>query len=229
MIGIVIPTHERPRLLHRALASLRDQTRPDWQAIVVKNGDRLPAEYAEVRAAWRGEGRIRFLHHPVAGLPVALNQGLRVVEGSYLSILEDDDEWEPTFLEEMARCLDSRPEVDVVYCDQAEYEGGRIVNRVGPPAGPFQRWRLLQGNWIAFPMAMFRRECLQTLGDLDELCDGATDWDTWLRLSRRHRFLHLERVLVKHHWHGENLSLDRTRMDPASALVRRRIRRAYYG
>ena len=41
MVSVLIPTYNRPQLLLRALRSLQLQLYPDWEAVVVDDGDAL--------------------------------------------------------------------------------------------------------------------------------------------------------------------------------------------
>lgn len=106
--SVAVPTYRRPALLHRALASLLDQTNPDWTAFVFD--DSPDREGAKVVAAF-GDERIRYTANAQrAGAALNIDRcfGNRLGHGPGLAmLLEDDNYLLPGFLdlaaEEMSR------------------------------------------------------------------------------------------------------------------------------
>ena len=222
-VSVLVPTHDRPSLLPRALASLERQSFLDWRAIVVVNNadGMIRQEYVEILGNVLGDSRYDVVFRATAGLGAALNVGLHLTNGEYLAVLEDDDEWDPGFLETLARELSSF-EGPLVYGDQREVFRGKIVNWVVPPPPERQDYaHLYSGNWIAFPMVLAKRSELLKIGGFDGSCGGATDWDTWLRLSARGPFRHVRQTLLTHHWNDErsNYCLDKAAMAEANARI----------
>ena len=231
-VSIIVPTHDRPHLLPRALASLEGQSSSDWQAIVVVNNPDAAVRraYASLLSGYLADERFELALSPRAGLGLALNLGLAFARGEFVAVLEDDDEWDPPFLESLVGELDpfAGP---LVYCDQRERLGDEPVNWVVPPPAERQDYsRLFGGNWIAFPMALVRRAELLVIGGFDESCGGATDWDTWLRLAARGPFRHARQTLVTHHWQKDrsNYCLDESAMARANARIAEKRRAGAY-
>jgi glycosyltransferase involved in cell wall biosynthesis len=231
VIQVVVPTSSRPHTVGRAIESLLKQRSSEWECAIVKNGPSHLEEYREVLKGFLSDERFTIIYTPVASLPRSLNLGARLSRSELVAVLEDDDEWHPRFLSSMSHEIVQREHTGAVYCDQTEVYQGQEVNWVGAQGGPFDRARLLSGNWIAFPMVLFRRECLEDVGGFDERCGGATDWDTWLRMSRDHGFRHVRQNLVTHHWLDDrsNLCLQEKHMQKANAYIRYKRSRGYYG
>ncbi len=94
--SIVVPTHNRPDGLRRAIASLLAQTFGAYEIIVVDDGSHLPA--LEVLAAV-GDQRLRIIRHDVAlGVSAARNRGVAEAQGRHVTFLDDDDIYLPTYL-----------------------------------------------------------------------------------------------------------------------------------
>jgi glycosyltransferase involved in cell wall biosynthesis len=102
---VIVPTHERPYLLHRALSSLVAQTFTDFQVIIVSDsGMYLPPihDLAQLK------GRVVYIQRD-DGRPMgpgdSRNLALDLVRTPYVLFLDDDDSFEPGHLQAVAQAL----------------------------------------------------------------------------------------------------------------------------
>lgn len=103
MFCIIVPTHDRPQLLARALRSLAAQTWRDFTVVVVSDSSRYVAPYAELQAL---EGRyVYVLRSGVPGPAASRNLGQQLADSPYLLFLDDDDSFEPGHLAALAQRL----------------------------------------------------------------------------------------------------------------------------
>ena len=90
LLSVVIPTHNRPQFLPRAIDSaLQAAPDGDVEVIVVPNG---PDEsWKAVAEAFKQDQRVQW--HPIvkAHANVARNHGMRLAQGNYIRFLDDDD------------------------------------------------------------------------------------------------------------------------------------------
>lgn len=108
--SVILPTHNRPALLREALNSLRIQTFTDWEIIVVDDASTPPV------ALDSEDTRIRIIRHATAqGGAAAKNTGIQNARGELIAFLDDDDCYEPVYLERALDVLDHHPELDVVF------------------------------------------------------------------------------------------------------------------
>jgi glycosyltransferase involved in cell wall biosynthesis len=85
LFSVIITTHNRPRLLREAVASVLAQTVQDHEVLVVDDGSTPPAIAPNDR-------RIRIIRKNDPGGPAAArNAGMRASRGKYLVFLDDDD------------------------------------------------------------------------------------------------------------------------------------------
>jgi len=112
MIAVYVVTYRRPHLLRRALASVQAQTYTNWEARIV-NDDPDDTRVAAIVNEY-GDSRIR-LYEPVRkrGAAGAFNEAFRARDCEFASLLEDDNWWEPRFLEVMTAALEQHPHVDL--------------------------------------------------------------------------------------------------------------------
>lgn len=141
-VKVYIPTYRRPRLLRRALASLRAQTFESWTAEVLNDDPADNAPSAIVEAM--GDPRITCINHPQNLGPISVfNHCYGPGPEPFMSMLEDDNAWEPAFLSSLLAALESQPSCTLAWCNQSideeQAEGevcftGRTVH-LPPPAG----------------------------------------------------------------------------------------------
>ena len=102
-VSIIIPTHDRPTHLGRAIDSVRDQTYAHWELIIVVDGT-LPETYAELRQQHQ-DLPITWLFQDQAGPGAARQHGLDAATGSAICFLDDDDYYLPEHLTRLVPLL----------------------------------------------------------------------------------------------------------------------------
>ena len=114
LISVIIPVYNPGALLCKSLDSLLNQTFRDWEAICVDDGsidgsgDRLD-EYAA------RDSRIKVVHQPNGGVSSARNCGLEHAAAPYVTMLDADDYFVPTALEQLYSCMQTH-DCDIVCC-----------------------------------------------------------------------------------------------------------------
>ena len=94
LVSVVIPTMGR-RSLEKAVQSALSQTHPRIQVVVVNDSD------TDVEVAPDPRVRLLSTPHPRSGGSAARQIGIAAAEGGLIALLDDDDFWEPSFLEEV--------------------------------------------------------------------------------------------------------------------------------
>ena len=180
-ISVIIPTHNRPRLLPRAVESAR-AAGSDIEVVVID--DASADETAEVCRGLEGIRYVRVERNQ--GVAGARNVGLLSSRGEYVCFLDDDDVRLPGSLDLQLATLHAEPEAGLIY-GQALYDGPN--DRAGHdrypqlcPRGDIF-WKLLGRNFIPCGSVVFRRSCLFAAGLLDHSVAGIDDWDLWIRIA----------------------------------------------
>lgn len=182
-VSIIITTHNRPRLLPRAVVSARLSGR-DPEIVVVDD-----ASTDETGEVCRSLPSIRYIRvERNQGVACARNVGLHASSGRYISFLDDDDERLPGSIDMQVERLEAEPRAGMIY-GQALIVGGsgaaaqRLYPKHCPQGDIF--WELLGQNFIPCGSAVFRRSGLMGVGGLDERVPGIDDWDFWIRMAER--------------------------------------------
>lgn len=209
-VSIVTRTKNRPLLLHRAIASVIAQTMPAWEMLIVNDGGESgPVDAAVEAVAHQAAGRIRVLHHERShGMEAASNSALSHARGEFVVIHDDDDTWEPGYLEACVSHMDAAdPCVGGVITlsaritERLEADG---VHReaVEPYSVGVTTITLLQmARENMFPPIAFlyRRSALDVVGTYREDLPVLGDWDFNLRFLAQFDIEVIPQQLANYH------------------------------
>lgn len=202
-VSVVLPAYNAAATLPRALASLRGQTAPDWELLLVDDGS-ADDTAAMGETAARADARIRVLRRPHLGLVAALEAGLAAAQGRFIARLDADDTSAPERLAVQAAFLETHPDVGLVSCAVAfDGDAGRSagfarhvawLNTLTTPEAMALN-RFIEAP-VAHPSVMFRRELTLRHGAYR---DGPfpEDYELWLRwLEQGVRFAKVPETLL---------------------------------
>ena len=201
LVSIVVPLYNTPdRYLNEMLASVREQTYPNWQLCLVDASQPGHEDVEKIcRKAAHKDSRIVY-EKLVENLGVAgnTNSGFALAEGQWLALLDHDDTLYPNALYEMMQlALDKDAEMvysdEIVVSDDGKELGGYHFK---PDYAPDY---LNNCNYITH-FCMFRLDLFVRAGGReDPTYEGAQDYDLMLRLTERlsgpDKIQHLPKVM----------------------------------
>lgn len=179
VVSVIIPTHNRAKILEATLESVLSQTYPAIEIIVVDDGS--TDETTEVIARY-GKG-IRYLKQSNQGVEEARKHGIQMSTGDLVTFLDDDDLMAPTKIERQTAILNSCPDIGVVHCRYRYIDSeGNIIGESGNMPEGDMRKSLVWGcpPWSGGPL--IRRRCFDCFGT-SEHPDWYGDWGMWLRIT----------------------------------------------
>jgi glycosyltransferase involved in cell wall biosynthesis len=193
---IVVPTRNREELLPRALRSVLGQTYRELEVIVVDDAS-TDGTQAVVRSF--ADPRLRYVRHAEPrGAAAAKNTGLALAEGTYVSFLDDDDEYPPDRTAVLARCLDrSSDRMAFAYAKSEVLVDGRR-SRVYPETAhsPLTFSEYLSGRRFNACCTLFRRTAIRSF---DERLQLLVFSDLILRVLRDHDAVFVDAIALTYH------------------------------
>lgn len=195
-VSVVIPTHRRPELFARALASILRQTYTDFEVIVVDDSGRDTEAQMTTQTHVHSEiqdRRVRYLVNETSqGGAEARNIGVRQARGEFVAFLDDDEDWLPEKLaRQMAVMDEATPDTGVV--DTGFYDW-KSDGRCRTALPKMQGWIFEQllsktgGRAPKLSTMLCRKEALVECGLFDPTLKARQDYDLYLRLARHWQF-----------------------------------------
>src|SRR5919197_6284187 len=123
-VSVVIPTHDRGRVVVEAIESALAQRHRHLEVIVVDDGS---TDDTAERVARLRDRRVRLLRRPHAGVSAARNAGIAVATGDLVAFLDSDDLWKPDKVEAEIAVLARYPSAGGVFSDLEKLDGPTFV------------------------------------------------------------------------------------------------------
>jgi glycosyltransferase involved in cell wall biosynthesis len=185
LVSVIMPVRNAAATLPAALDSIRSQTLPDWELIVVNDGSTdLTADI--LLAAARRDGRVRVFQQPPRGVAEALRLGCEQARGAFFARMDADDWMAPERLERQLRFLRQNPETGLVSCrvryggDPAAAGYAEHVAWINSLDSARISLRRFVESPVAHPSVMFRRDVIERWGGYRD-GDFPEDYELWLR------------------------------------------------
>lgn len=190
----------RRRWLGDAITSVLQQTHRDLELIVYDDAGDLE----DVATGFRDE-RVRYVRaekkFEASGRFAA---AVALCRGTYIGLLDDDDRYEPPFVERMVHALEAHPRAGAAICRELHDRNGTVIAAPPPPVTNVMR-RILAERWSVSPSAtLFRRAALEQFA----LPDGVSP-DVFTNFSIAQagwQHVLVDEVLVTRRVHAEQIS-----------------------
>jgi glycosyltransferase involved in cell wall biosynthesis len=203
-ISVVIPAYNSSRTLREALESVRVQTCPVHEIIVVDDGS-TPEEAGAIDRIALG---CTVIHLPTnRGPSVARNKGVARATGEWVAFLDSDDVWLPRKVEEQVAHITAHPDCRAVHCSL------KVRGRDGEESIHIKAAVTFE-DLVEFPCPVFpsavvmHRETLIEAGLFDPTKRCCEDLDLFLRFTSEHPIACVAEPLLVRRAGWDGLSAD---------------------
>ena len=212
LVSVLLTVYNRSSYLVEAVESIKNQSLSDWELIIVDDGSSDNSFEVASRYA-KSDKRIRAVTKDNGGLASALNTGLSLAKGQYITRQDDDDLSHPNRLECMLHCFQHTPELmAVVSAYDVIDEKGAFVS--------YQDWMLRANNnrFLRLPVSancitrvinnsntMYRREALEMCKGWRPFFKYMEDYDLALRLESEYPVGVLRFPFYKYRQHASSM------------------------
>lgn len=202
-VSVCIPTYNRKRYLQETLESIRAQTYRDYEIVIVDDGSTDGTE----EMIRRLEYPVRYHWQENAGDAAARNALIELAEAEFITFIDSDDMLMPDTLQRLiAASQDAEDDVIVYGAYYGIDENSNVFMRCKRKLySGFITKFLFQDILIHSCGSMFPAHVLKNYR-FDTSLRVCSDYDLWLRLSLKYRFIALQEPTFKRRRHGGNLS-----------------------
>jgi glycosyltransferase involved in cell wall biosynthesis len=246
--SVIMPVYNHVDYVGAAVQSVIDQTRRDWELILVDDGS-TDGSVELVKQLAAGDDRITVLCQPNAGPAAARNTALAVAKADWLTYIDSDDVWLTDALENYGTFIAANPETTFIYGFRHRLNPDATITEL---TGEFQdaptgAADLFGRMYLSHLCVCYRRELIEKAGPYDSALRSCEDYELYLRMSLHCRFNPLGKATGLRRRHDKNLSRQtgHSRFQEAqilqrfvqqqggdqlvqAKLVRRRLGRLYY-
>jgi glycosyltransferase involved in cell wall biosynthesis len=202
--SVVIPCYNVQDYLQDALDSVRTQTLPVLEIVLVDDGSLVPLQPP---ANWDGPP-LKLIRTDNRGLPAARNLGLAHCSGELIAFLDADDLWHPRKVEAQTRALADHPGAVASYTRCLDQPGFFGFGPYPPPDVSDDEFLAVLWYNLFFPPSAVavRREVLNKVGGFREDLGNGEDIELWLRLLSCGSFVQVPQALTSYRQHAQQFT-----------------------
>jgi glycosyltransferase involved in cell wall biosynthesis len=198
LISVITPVFDTPlQRLEEAIESVLAQAYENWELLLIDDGSGAAELLRALPVlATRDQRIILKSLEKHEGISAALNQGLALASGEWVTFLDHDDVIEPDALFQIVKLLQTHPDADVIYSDEDKLgDDGFEAPLFKPDWSPDF---FLSCNYVGHLTAV-RRDIVKKAGGFRSQFDSAQDYDLFFRvIEQTTRIHHIPRIL--YHW-----------------------------
>ena len=222
VISVILPVYNGENYLRFSIESVLAQTFRDFELIIVDDGSTDGT--AQVVSGY-ADNRIRYFKKDNGGVATAVNCGLRMAAGRYISWLSHDDVFLPAKLEMQLAARENAGEPSVIYTDFQFIDSSGAISeerRIDQHSTRETLRNLLVAGPISYAAysLFYDKQCLEQVGLYDESQRVTQDADMLMRLARRFPLIGVPETLTQIRRHSAQWSAESRWADEAYKYYR---------
>lgn len=224
-VTVFMPAFNAERYIGQAIESVLDQSFADFDFVIIDDAS-IDDTYRVIQR-YEYDPRLRVLRHSTnRGAPSTRNEGLKLISGEYVALMDADDVSAPERLQRQVEYLDAHPDIDVIATRWTLVdEHARPISTKGRPRQLYTpdeiAARMLFACPIHHPTVMARSAVLRRF-QYDSSFPASQDHELWSRMVQNHRFAVLPERLMLYRQHEGQTTAGTQRMHAARRRVQSR-------
>jgi glycosyltransferase involved in cell wall biosynthesis len=201
--SIVMPNYNKAWCINDALRSVKNQTMPEWDLIVIDDSDDDSMNI--LNRYDQDDCRVKIFHNDTKrGLDEALIQGIGYVGTDYFGILESDDDLSHRAVDVMFKAHVDNPDCGFIYsqfmfCDKRLKPQCKGFNRSVKPGE-----NMLENGWCASHFKTFKLKDYNKSGGFKNNCPAAQDVYIGYLMEEHTKLLFVDEVLYFYRHYRES-------------------------
>ena len=198
LVSIVTPSFNQGRFIEDTILSVKNQDYTNIEHIIVDGGS--TDNTLEILKKYESTYNMRWISEPDEGQSDAVNKGFRMAKGEIIGWLNSDDVYfTRDVISYVVEQFMKNPDVDVIYGNDALINENNTIFAVRK-LFDWDYNKLLRGLSISQPATFFRRKVVLN-NPLRKDLHFSMDFEFWLRLGKKYKFLHVKKILAGNRIH----------------------------
>ena len=199
LISILIPVYNiNKKYLSECLDSILSQSYENFEVCLVDDCSTLKETKETLNYYAKKDKRIKVKKRKTNGhISKATNDTLKMANGEFICLVDDDDLLDSNALYEMVKVLNDNKKIDMIYSDEDKLDiNGRYCDPHFKP--DFSPDTLLSLNYICH-LTIIRKSIVIEVGGFEVGLEGAQDHDLFLKVTEKtNKIYHIPKIL--YHW-----------------------------
>ena len=199
LISILIPVYNiNKKYLSECLDSILSQSYENFEVCLVDDCSTLKETKETLNYYAKKDKRIKVKKRKTNGhISKATNDTLKMANGEFICLVDDDDLLDSNALYEMVKVLNDNKKIDMIYSDEDKLDiNGRYCDPLFKP--DFSPDTLLSLNYICH-LTIIRKSIVIEVGGFEVGLEGAQDHDLFLKVTEKtNKIYHIPKIL--YHW-----------------------------
>lgn len=199
--SVIIPLYNKAPYVRKTVESVLRQTFDDYELVIIDNGSNDGS--SEIVASFT-DPRIRIVRlEENVGVSNARNKGVELSTAPYITFLDADDWWEPTFLEEMRGLIERHQDAGIYATGYYIVKNSKKrLAPIGVDEGFIEgeiNYCAVYAKTLCMPLTSISvaipRAVFDESGGFKPLLKLGEDFDLWIRIVLRHKAVFLNKPL----------------------------------
>lgn len=208
--SVIMPLYNKENFIENTIQSVFDQTFQDFEIIVVNDGS---TDKSEEKLLQFKDSRISYFSKNNEGASTARNYGIEKANAAFITFLDADDYWYPTFLETMFNNISKVPD-QKVFSGAIEIDTFRKIIRshysISKSGNEFEIVNYFQASLketvLCTSCAVFHKTVLDEAGNFDTKIKSGQDTDLWIRIGLLYPVVFSWKILARYVYDPKSLS-----------------------
>lgn len=227
LVNVIIPTYKRPDILTRAVDSVKNQTYPNIEIIVVDD-----ANDVRVRTLYENDPDVTLLVNETnRGGCYSRNRGLSIAKGEYINFLDDDDILYPTKIEKQVLFFKENPnEVEnlgMVTCHTNDGRSGKNIIRYNRFRGNIYKKLLLKFLISGIETVLYKSKVLKKVNGFDNDLVSNHEYDLQIRAGKKYSIDFVDEILTQEFISVDQISVNFDKKLKGAKQIYKKYKKAY--
>lgn len=215
--SIIVPLFNKENFIENTLRSIFSQSFIDFELLIINDGS---TDKSEEKVKQFSDDRIRYFYKENEGVATTRNFGIAQAKSQYISFIDADDYWYPTFLQEMYQNIHQFPGQKIFSC-AIEIETQK--NRIPAQYSILKKSDCQIVNYFESSMkttvictsaAVFNKSVFEKAGNFEEQLQSGEDTDLWIRIGLLYSVVFSWKILARYVYDKNSLSKNRNAFAP---------------